>query len=94
MSVRRNFLYNPMPWTIWGGSFAFGGFGVGYKKGIAFGGGLSQNTVMVRSQIEGYRFWGGSSRFFFCAISTSHGIHSLRAPYASFDHCSYHIGVI
>ena len=32
MSVRRNSLYNSMPWTIWGGPIAFGGLGVGYKE--------------------------------------------------------------
>ena len=31
-SVRRNSLYNSMPWTSWGGPIAFGGFGVGYKE--------------------------------------------------------------
>ena len=80
MSVRRNFLYNSMPWTNWGGPIAFGGFGVGYKKSIAALGGFSQNTVMVTSFIDGYHFWAGPIAFkAFCAISTSHGMPSLRA---------------
>ena len=58
MSVRRNSLYNSMPWTIWGGPIAIGGLGVGYKEtqswlrlrlmGIAFGGVLSLLGLFVR----------------------------------------------
>ena len=38
VSVRRNSLYNSMPWTIWGGPIAFGGFGVGYTERYRFWG--------------------------------------------------------
>ena len=73
MSVRRNSLYNPMPWPFWGGPIAFGGFGVAYKERYRFWGILPKRT-------HGYVFWGGPIAFrAFCAIPTSHGIPSLRA---------------
>ena len=79
MSIRRNSLYNSMPWTISGVLSLFGVLAYDTRKGIAFGG-FSQNTVMVTSQIEGYRFWGGPIAFgAFCVILTSHDIPPLRA---------------
>ena len=55
MSVRRNSLYNRMPWTSWGGPIAFGAFGVGHRKGVAFGG-LGQTQQCFRLRLGGVSF--------------------------------------
>ena len=62
-----------------GGPIALGGFQRRIRtRKVSLLGGFSQNTVMVTSQIKGYRFWGGPIAFgAFWAIPTSHGILSL-----------------
>ena len=82
MSVRRNSLYNSMPWTIWGGPIAFGGLGVGYKEKYRLLLGVSaESQSWLRLGLMGITFGGGGPITFgaFCAIPTSHGIPSLRA---------------
>ena len=74
VSVRRNSLYNSMPWTIWGGPIAFGGFGVGYKEKYRLWG------VQPKHSHSYVLDWGGPIAFgAFCAIPTFNGIPSLRA---------------
>ena len=79
MSVRRNSLYNPMPWTIWGAPIAFAGFGVAYKERYLSGDSAKTHSWQ-RLRLRGIAFGGGPIAFgAFCTIPTSHGIPSLRA---------------
>ena len=80
MSVRRNSLYNSIPWTIWGGPIAFGGLGIGYKERYRFWGVSAKTQSWLRLRLMGIAFGGGPIAFgAFCAIPTSDGIPSLRA---------------
>ena len=58
MSVRRNSLYNSMPWTIWGGSYRFWGFGRRIQGKVSLLGVSAKTQSWLRLRLMGIAFGG------------------------------------
>ena len=58
MSVRRTSLYNSIPWTLWGGSYRFWGFGHRIQGKVSLLGVSAKTQSWLRLRLMGIAFGG------------------------------------